>query len=95
VYWSVPLKFVFGVYRQLPVLSQLTVPFVGCVGVTLVGSSGAPVALTVSLPITFVVTAVFCAVFAVSGTAVTTFGCTVTLTSAVAHTGVGVDVSHT
>ncbi len=95
MYWSVPLKFVAGVYTQFPALSQLTVPFVGCVGVTLVRSSGAPVAFTVSLPVTNVDTAVFCAVFAVSGFAVTTFGCTVIVTVVLAHTGVGFDVSHT
>ena len=57
------------------------------------GSSAAPV--VVSLPSTVVVTAVFCAVVAVSSTAVTTFAATVTVTCAMSHTGVGLEVSHT
>ncbi len=67
----------------------------GIATVTLPGLSGAPVGFTVSLPITFVATGVFCAVFATSGFAVTTFGCTVIDTVVVAHTVVGFDVSHT
>ena len=65
----------------------------GGVIVTDAGFSGAPV--VVSLDNTVVVTGVFCAVVALSSTAVTVFAPTVTVTSAMSHTTVGVDVSHT
>ena len=67
----------------------------GTVTATLPGSSGAPFGNTVSLPSTVVVTGVFWSVTAPSSTAVTTFGSTVMVTSAVLHTGTGVDWSHT
>jgi len=63
---------------------QVTVPLAGWpTTVTEAGSSGAPV--TVSLPTTLMVTGVCWLVCAVSGLAVTLFGCTVTLTLAVAQ----------
>ena len=81
---------------QLPAVLHTTVPWAGWVGVTLAGLSGAPLGVfTVSLPTTDVVMAVFCGVLTVSGLAVTLLGCTVMLTVLVAHTGVGVLVSHT
>ncbi len=81
---------------QLPAvgLLHITVPCVaGVVTVTLPGLSGAPV--VVSFATTLVETGVFCAVVLLSGLATTLFKPTVTVTGAVAHTGVGVDVSHT
>ncbi len=85
----------FGVYTQLPAVGLLhnTVPFVGCVGVTLVGSSGAPV--DESLAITFVVTAVFCGVVLLSGLAVTTSAPIVIVTIAVLHSALFGAASHT
>ena len=80
---------------QLPA-AQVTVPCAGsAVAVTLAGLSDAPFGSTVSLPVTGVLTGVFGGVVAVSGLAVTTFGCTVTVTTALTQTGVGAEVSQT
>ena len=82
-------------YLIVPSAFTVVVPWAGAVVTrTDAGFSGAPFTAIVSLASTVVVTGVFCGVVSLSSTAVTALG-TVTVTSADAQIGVGVEVSHT